>query len=246
MDINVFAVKDDEVQTFFVTMDEKLIKNTQAKIDKWNGKGKLKKTKAASLMRYMEYGKKIEVVSRKYAGKGKVFYYCCPVLETVGMYNYKFYQYTPHPLSELCDTLLKKSKPLDFSKHLAQLLGWSSDNEEEMIFVGELIDAFRFKKISIEEVMKSDLTLDEKRNILSRIMDTIKTISRPRKLGALPKSYEEEVERKINDMELFNSGFYGRELHGEDFKYTPEQRVAVRRKILTSLPTFESIMKVNK
>lgn len=246
MEMNIFAVKDDVVQTYYVTMDEKSVKNTQAKIDEWNGKGELKETKASSLMGYMEYGKKIEVVSKKYAGKGEVFYYCCPAIETMDMYNYKFYKFTPHALSKLCDTLLKDYESLDFSKHLAQLLSWSSDNTEEMAFVSELISAFKFKKFSVEEIVQSDLTIDEKRNILRRIMDAIKNISKSRKIIASPKTYKEEVERKIESMEAFNSGFYERELKGEDFKYTSKQKVAVKRKILASLPTVDSIMKVGK
>lgn len=243
MDMNIFAVKNDVVQTYYVTMNEKSVKNTQAKIDEWNGKGELKETKAASLMGYMEYGKKIEVISRKYAGKGEVFYYCCPSVETMDMYNYKFYQFTPHPLSKLCDALLKDYESLDFSKHLAQLLSWSSDNSEEMAFVNDLIGAFKFRKLSVEEIVQSDLTTDEKTNILRRIMDAIKNISKPRKIVASPKSYEEEVERKIRGMESFNSGFYAQELKGEDFKYTPRQKVAVKRKILNSLPTVDLIEK---
>lgn len=244
--MNIFAVKDDIVQTYYVTMDEKLVKNTQSKIDEWNGKGKLKETKAASLMCHMEYGKKIEVVSRKYAGQGEVFYDCCPAVETMDMYNYKFYKFTPHALSKLCDSLLKDYESLDFSKHLAQLLSWSPKNPEEMAFVSKLISAFKFKKISMEEIVQSDLTIDEKRNILRRIVDAIKNISKPTKIIASPKTYEEEVERKIESMEAINSGFYARELHGEDFKYTPKQKIAVKRKILASLPTVYSIMKVNK
>lgn len=243
--MNIFAVNDDVVQIFSVIVNEKSVKNTQGKIDEWNGKGELKETKASSLMDYEEYGKKIEVVSRNYAGKGEVFYYCCPAIETMDMYNYKFYQFTQHSLSKLCDTLLHDSKSLDFSKHLAQLLSWSSDNNEEMAFVGELIGAFKFKKISAQEIVQSDLTIEEKRNILRKIIDSIKNNSNPRKNVALPKLYKEEVERKIHDMEAFYSGFHARELHGEDFKYTLKQKVAIKRKILTSLPTVDSIIKVN-
>ena len=46
-------------------------------------------------------------------------------------------------------------------------------------------------------------------------------------------------------MEVFNFGFYGRELRGEEFKYIPEQRVVVKRKTLTSLPTTDSIININ-
>ena len=246
MEINIFEVKDNIVQEYYVTMDEKSVKNIQSKIDEWNGKGELKETKAVSLMGHMEYGKKIEVVSREYAGQGEVFYYCCPDVETTDMYNYKFYKFTPHALSKLCDTLLKDYESLDFSKHLAQLLSWSSENSEEMALVSELISAFQFKKNSVEEIVQSDLTIEEKRNVLRRIVDAIKNISKPTNIIASPKTYKEEVERKIESKEAINSGFYARELQGKDFKYTPKQKKAVKRKILSSLPTVDSIMKVNK
>lgn len=246
MNMNIFAVKDDVVQTYYVTMDEKAVKRIQASIDEWNGKGEFKEVKAASLMSYVDYGKKIEVVSRKYAGKGEVFDYCCPSVDIMDMYNYKFYQYTPHPLSSLCESLLKDYQSLDFSQHIAQLLSWNTEDEEEKQFVEQLVSSFTFKRLSVDDIVQSDLTLEEKRTVLKRIMDVIKKKQQVRKVVATPKSYEEEVENKIRDMEVLYSGFYGRELHGEEFKFTSDQEIAVRRKILATLPSSHSIMKVNK
>ena len=246
MEMNIFAVKDDIVQTYYVTMNKKMIKNTQSKIDDWNGKGELIETKSASLMGHMEFGKKIEVVSRKYAGPGEVFYSCCPDVETTDMYNYKFYKFKPHPLSKLCDTLLNDYEPLDFSKHLSQLLNWNSEDSKEMSFVSELISAFQFKKYDVEEIVQSNLTKDEKRNILTKLVDVIKKNNKSRKVIVSTKSYEEEVERKIESMEARNSGFYSRELQGEDFKYSPKQKSIVKRKIFKSLPTVDLIVKANK
>lgn len=242
---NIFAVKGDIIQVFNVTINEKLLKNVQSKIDNWNGKGDIKEVKAASLFDYYGRGK-IEVISQKYAGKGDVFYYCCPDIETMDMYNYKFYQYVPHPLSELCDKLLKNYDSLDYSKYLAELLNWTSNNCQEMIFVRDLINAFKFKKVSIDEIVQSDLTIEEKKNILRRVMDAIKDIKETRKIIVAPKIYEDEVEKKIIDMEVFNSGFYARELRGEDFKYTEEQKIEVKKRILTTLPTTDSVINVNK
>ena len=94
MTMNVFAKKGDIVEPYSVSIDEKLIKNIQSKIDTWNGKGEIKEVRAANLLGYGYLGKKIEVISKKYAGKGEIFDYCCPSLEIVDMYNYKFYEYT--------------------------------------------------------------------------------------------------------------------------------------------------------
>ena len=93
------------------------------------------------------------------------------------MYNYKFYQFTPHSLSKLCDILLKDFESLDFSKHIAQLLNCSSENQTEMSFVKELVGALKFKKISVDEIVQSDLTIVEKKNVLRRIVDAIKNVS---------------------------------------------------------------------
>lgn len=38
MKMNIFAIKDDVVQTFYVTVDKKF-NDIQSKIDDWNGKG---------------------------------------------------------------------------------------------------------------------------------------------------------------------------------------------------------------
>lgn len=244
--MNIFAVKDDKVQIFSVVKDKKTIKNIQAKIDEWNGKGDLKEITTGNLNDIADSGEKIEIVSEQYVGKEDVFFYCCPSIEKMDMYNYKFYQYNQHPLSKLCDTLLNDYNSLDFSEHIAQLLSWSSDNNKEMTFVSELICAFEFKKISVEKIIQSDLTLGEKRNILIMIKDSIKQIQQPRKNTSSIKSYRKEVEGRIKDMESFNSGFYGRELHGKDFKYTKDEKVAIRRKILKSLPSTDLIEKSKK
>lgn len=243
MKMNIFAVKDDTVQTFYVIIDEKKIKDVQSKIDVWNGKGEIKEVKAFSLSKYLGSNKKIEVVSKKYAGKGQIFFYCCPSVETVDMYNYKFYEYRQHPLSKLCDTLLKDYESLDLSKHIGQLVNWASDDAEEMLFVNQLISTLKFKKVSADDIIKSNLTTEEKRTLLQRMMEAIKNITQPRKATTLSKSYEEEVNKKIHNMEMINSGFYGRELKGKDFKYTFNQRKIVKRKILSTLPKTEQLIK---
>ena len=239
--MNIFAVGDNIVQSFYVTMNEELLKVVQKKIDNWYGKGEIKEVKAASLFGVGAPGKRIEVVSKRYLGKGEVFYYCCPAIESVDIYNYKFYEYSPHPLSKLCDNLLKDFESLDYSKHLAELLSWDSDNKEEMLFVKELISTFKFKKINIKDLIQNDSTNIEKRTILKSFIERIKKVPPKRTNVLVPKSYDESVENKIADYEAFNSGFYSRELNGCDFKYTEEQKRDIKKRILKTLPTVDSI-----
>lgn len=241
MTMNIFAKRDYIVEPYSVIIDEEIIKNIQSKIDTWNGKGEIKEVKAASLLEYGCLGEKIEVISKKYAGKGEIFYYCCPSVETVDMYNYKFYEYTQHPLSKLCDTILNDYQALDLSEHIARLLNWTTEDDEEIAFVRQLLSAFKFEKLNINDIVKSDLTLEEKKILLQRIRNAIKNYIPPRQILVAPKDYEEEVKKRINDMELIYSGFYGRELKGEDFKYTLEQKKNIKRRILSNLPNVDTI-----
>lgn len=243
MKMNLFALKDDVVQHFLVIVDEKKIKKIQSEINDWNGKGEVKEVTAVSIAEHFECGKKIEVISKEYSGKGEVFYSCCQEVEMMDMYNYKFYQYTPHPLSTLCDVILNDYESLDFSKHVAKLLNWNALNQEEVVFVNKLIDAFKFKRLYIDEVVKCDLTIEEKKSMLKRIKDAIKNEIKPRIIVITSKTYEMEVEKKIHDMEVVNSGFFGRELNGADFKYSQEEKNNIKRKILSSLPKVDLINK---
>lgn len=241
MIMNVFAKKGDIVEPYSVIIDEKLIKNIQSKIDTWNGKGNIKEVTAASLLEYCYLGKKIEIISKKYVGQGEIFYYCCPSVETVDMYKYKFYEYTQHPLSKLCDNILNDYQPLDLSEHIGKLINWTTEDDEEIAFVKQLLSAFKFEKLNINDIVKSDLTLEEKRTLLQRIRYAIKNYIPPRQILVASKDYEEEVEKRIHDMESFNSGFFGRQLKGKDFKYTLEEKKNIERKILSKLPNVDTI-----
>ena len=93
MEMNIFAVKDDIVQSFYVSMDENLVRMFRAKIDEWNGKGELKQTKAVNLMNYVESDKKIEVVSKRYSGKGKAVYYCSSSINSINLLHTLYQNY---------------------------------------------------------------------------------------------------------------------------------------------------------
>lgn len=204
MTMNVFAKKGYKVELYNVTIDEKLIKNIQSKIDTWNGKGEIKEVKTDVLLECGYLDKKIEVISQEYVGKGCLTDYFCPSLETVNIYNFKFYEYTQHPLSKLCDTILEDYQPLDLSEHIVKLINWTTEDNEEISFVKQLLSAFRFEKLNIKK----------------------------------------EVKKRIEKMENFNSGFYGSELNGKDFKYNLVQKKIIKRKILSNLPNVNKITKL--
>ena len=239
MTMNVFAKRDDIVETYNVIIDEQLIKNIQSKIDTWNGKGEIKEAKANNILELeVDYfGKKIEVISKEYAGKGEIFYECCPSVETIDIYNYKFYEYTAHPLSKLCDTILKDYQPLDLSEHIRKLINWTTEDDEELAFVNQLLSAFKFEKLNINDIVKSDLTPEEKRTLLQRIRDAIKNYIPQRQILITSKEYEDEVMKRIHDIEIYNSVFNGRKLD-------LEQRKNIKRRILSNLPNVDAISRV--
>lgn len=240
MDMNVFATSRDVVDTYFARIDEKKLKKVQAEIDEWNGRGELKEKRAAGLFPSEPFAK-LEIVSKKPDGRGEIFYYCCPAIETVDMYKYKYYEFRPHQLSKMCDQLVKNYEPIELSRHIAAILNWETDDEKEKQFISEILNTITFQKLSVDDIVQSDLSPEYKKNLLQRIIDAVKNIPPKKQIIASSKTYEEEVDKHIQSMEWINTGFYGRELKGQEFKYTPEQRVAVKKKIFNSLPKSANI-----
>lgn len=241
--MNMFAVKDDVVRTYHVDVNVRNITIVQQEIDKWSGKGELQETEASDLLHLHMPGRKIEIVSSKYIGKGTVFSSCCAEADTVDMYKFKYYDYKQHQLSMMCDKFLGNCSQLDFSRFIAELLEWESDDLEERRLVQLLLSSFKFKSIGTEDIVKSDLTIDEKRGLLRRLKDAVKNISYPRSIIVSSNEYKEAVEEEIRGRETFNTGFYSRELNGKDFKFSSEEKTKIKRELVLSLPKVDAIKK---
>lgn len=226
----IFAVNDSKVQTISTEIDRDLVQCIRSEIDEWNGKGELEVAISDELLSdYYEEGYRIEVVS------------CLPVRQTFDdmSFRYEIYKYIPHPLSVLCDTFLSDCLSLDFSQCVAQLLGWKSNDEEEMSFVNRLIGAFKFKKIAEDEFVRSDLSVDQKIGVLKKIKRAITKC--PEGLVVVSRAYDDAISRKLRDMEDVLSIQYADVLRGQRFHFDQNDRYMKRRQTLKTLPKISQL-----
>lgn len=231
----IFALKKDVVETFCLLINKQKLIETQSMIDEWYGKGKVQNIIAASTVQFRKFGKKLEIISKKRV-----------VEETVDssdsdMFNYKFYMYEQHPLSKICDDILKCDDSLELSEKIAVLINWTPKIKGEGLLLKELLTTFKFRRVSCDDIIESDLTIDKKRTLLQKMVDAIRKVEQPREIVFSSKFYEREVEKRICDMEIINSNLCRRISRVKDFKYSRKEKVMIKRNILSSLPKTDVI-----
>lgn len=123
--------KDRAIVSYQVILAAEEFRRIQDELDIWYGKGDLKYCRAAEI--HPMNGKKLQVVSKEPAGRGEIFGYCPAAREEVDMYNYQFYEYIPHPLSRLCDSILRDEDMFELSKHIRFLINWMNAGREELL-----------------------------------------------------------------------------------------------------------------
>ena len=170
------------------------------------------------------------------------------------MYDCQYYAYERHPLSELCDTILKDYESLSLSKHLKQLLDYSSENETEMDFAKKLLSSIKFQKVDIDEALQRQSTTLEKKKILKKMADSMKCI---KQMINDSIHYHKDVKKEVKESEAFWSAFHECDIESKqrikgflinDFNpfsykitYTPIQKRRVKRQILSTLPHAKQI-----
>lgn len=221
MEKRIFVNKNNVIESYQVVLAEEEFRQIQDELDTWYGKGDLKSCRAAEI--YPMNGKKLQVVSKEAVGRGERFSFCPAAREEVDMYNYQFYEYIPHPLSRLCDAILKDEDMVELSKHIRFLINWSGENREESEFAGRLLGCVSFEKLPIEDIVISNLTEVRKKKLLERLLDAISPEEVPLVIVASSKEFAEELDTKVlkTDSE-------------EDKKYT-------KRRIVNSLPVDSKV-----
>ena len=134
MDSNVYVNNNDLVENYFVRIDEKKIRQIQNEIDKWNGKGELLTRVGRGFFAadHEFFGKKIEVISKKFAGRKEFFDYCCPDVYMADVYEFKFLAYEQCDISKMCDELVSSYDKIDLSRLIKKLFEYTSSNEKKM------------------------------------------------------------------------------------------------------------------
>ena len=224
----MFANKDNTVETYQVNIDTKKIKHIKKLIDNYSGKGNKLET-ISSIDFYGNnsgvFGKRIEIISKKYVGQSRHFDYCCSEVDLEDIYKYEYYSYTPHRLSGLCDSLLKTTDSLNLSYCIGNILNYKCKKNEDQEFKNKIINAIKFKKIN-------------KISVLLKIKKELKNLNNQENDLLLNIDFNNVVNKKMESMQTFNEAFYSQELKGQPFKYNITD---VKRKILTVLPTGEKL-----
>ena len=219
----IFINQNDKINAYLINIKTNKIKRIQNSIDKSYGKGKILTITTSPdffIGNSNLFGKNIEIISKKYVSTRIHFDYCCAECDTINIYEYKYYAYTPHKLSILCKQLLDSTNSLNLSYTINEILNYKTLNDDEQRFLNKILNSLKFKKIdNIKLLMKFINVLKKETN----------------------QDFNNVVEEKINSMQSFNEAFHKRELNNEPLIYTKEEKIKIRKKIISSLPTQEKI-----
>lgn len=152
----VYVNRDNVIDTYVVIIDDVEFRNIQNELDLWYGKGNLKESVADDLKSMN--GMKLDIVSKENVGDEK--------------FLFKYYEFIAHPLSRLCDWIMKSNDPLEFSKYLRHLIEWP-ESSNVIDYVKRLLGCFSFEKLSIDDVVLSNLTEIKKKKLIERIFEAI-------------------------------------------------------------------------
>lgn len=228
MESIIYVNNNNNVETYLVNIDMKKIFHLKKLIDEWNGKGELIIKKCGYLPTNSNV--KREIVSKKQIDFDKKF----------PKYEYKYYEYTPHTLSLLCEKIIKinlKNLPLEFSSYLRRILEFECDNEVEERYLCDILTCFSFKKINTYDIVKSNIDLSKKISLLNKIKYLLTNIEIP-KSEFLPQSYINLIEERLNYREIIvSNGLY------QTFKYSDKQKNDRRIRALNALPKDEDLKK---
>ena len=103
----------------------------------------------------------------------------------------------------------------------------TSFNDKEKEFLNRLTGCFSFEKVLFDEVILSDLSLDEKKNYLRRMLDALMKIKEKQYVIAAPKEYETDVFTYISK---------------DDNYQNSTEKIMAKRRIFESLPRYDQII----
>lgn len=236
MESIIYVNNNNNVETYLVNIDIEKIKSINTSIDDWTDKGEL----IVETGQYLEpsFSIKREIISQKQIGFTKDKWVIHRNNHPV--YEFKYYEYPPHPLSLLCENFFKienKKLPLECSSYLRKIIDYIPTNYDEEKYLSDIISCFQLTKIDTEELAKSDIDLTKKISLLNKIKFLLTNKELP-KSEFLPKSYIDLIESRLNEREIIvsNSNFCS-------IRYTEEQRNNRKIRALNSLPKNEDLKK---
>ena len=232
MDSEIYVNNNEIIETYCVSINESKLLSVQADIDKFYGKGQLKQMESDRFtFNSHNSNKKIEIVSKTYVGPGTIFDSSYPEVIDVSIYLYEYYAYCQSELSKICDLLVKSYGKLDLSRYIKFLCEYEPRGYDEELFIKRIFDCIKMKKIDCGELVKSDISLTKKENVLKRIVKAIKKEGQKPFIVVAPLSYEVEVEKQIKRLEENES-----KEKLKTIEYGIEKRNEVKRNVLDSLP----------
>jgi len=231
VDSEIYVNNNDLVENYFVKINENKLKNIQNDIDDFNGKGSLKYKKVDKFsFELYNSGKKVDVVSKKYVGKGQLYDVNFPEILEVDLYEYSYYSYLQCELSKIIEDILNAYKRLDLSKSIRSLMEYNPVCCEEEKFLKEIFNCIEMKKIDCKNLITIHISNSKKQSVFNRIIKTVK--NNKGKYIVSSADYVDVMNKEISELEnkMLKKG-----------KYTTEEKDELKRNILDSLPTKNQI-----
>jgi hypothetical protein len=145
----IFINNRNTVDTYSVRFSSQL-ESIQKRIDEWHGRGEIR-TKEGYSLKPSNPRNRIQIVDFERLACINGFG-CYSDFAGLNYYKYYYYEYEPHPLSLICDKLLKSEDFIEVSKNLKQLLEWRTDEEEEKGLLKDLLHSITFEKLELTRI----------------------------------------------------------------------------------------------
>ena len=239
MQMNIFVNNNNNVETYLVDINIEKLKELQKAIILSTEKGDIKKNIAKHLR--IPNGDILEIISKR-----KVVF----IRKSLKKYNFKqytsdylfeYYLYKPHFLSIICDVFVKNNEttPINYSFYIRKLLEYKPINDQDEIFLNDLISCFSFNKYTDEQIVESNIDLSKKKNILDKLKALLFKQRNVEKFF-LPKEYIDIIDEKIRLKEYISS-----QKRFRTIRYSEEYKNQIKKKNLYSLPKKESLKEQN-
>lgn len=229
---SIYVNNNNNVETYIANIDLEKLKQLEQRIDISFGKGEPKTYRGRYLK--VQGNKKVEILSQKQVGWGlgacDYFYN----QNKVPVYLFRFYAYDQHELSKACEYFIKhnnENSQITISQGLKELLSFKPTNKKERKYFYEILSCFNFQKYELDTLVESDIDLDSKKNILSKLKEILIRTKDNEEKHFLPQSYIDIINKQIVQKEYFSSLRKYRTIH-----YSDDYKNQIKQKRLFSLP----------
>lgn len=236
---HIYVNNDNNVETYIAQIDIEKLKQLQKRIDIWHGKGEVQEQRG----RYLkdQGNKKVEILSQKQVGwgSGSCDYFGYSSKRTV--YIFRYYAYDQHELSKICEYFINhenREYQIEFSRYIKRLLIFKPTDKKERKYFYEVLSSFDFTKYTTDEIIESDINLNDKISLLTKLKQLFTKTTELEESHFLPKSYIDIINEKIRAKEYISS-----QHRYQTVKYSEKYKNHIKKKNLFALPNIDQFEK---